>query len=192
MPMSTTTNKRPTNEYAQRKEQLLKLCAPHAHKNSDTHKAQLIPVLRPWLAQMREAIHQEFLTHGKPITMLSQHTQMFDVLLSVLLELSAHKNPMPLALVAIGGYGRTEQFPYSDLDVLFLTESSDNSAASSTAEWILYILWDLGLKVGQAHRTVEDCITQSKTDFSIRTTLLDARFIDGKKNALRHSNHAFQ
>ncbi len=179
--MSSAPSKRHHAEITQAKDQLLAMCAPLAHKNPDTCKEQLLPGLRLWLAQQREQLHQQFIATGKPRQMLNQHADMLDVLLSVLLEISCAGAQPSLALVAVGGYGRREHFPYSDIDLLFLVRDHTDLAATRTAEFILYVLWDLGLKVGQSHRTVEEAIQLSKTDFSIRTTLLDARFLDGDK-----------
>ena len=179
--MSTPTSKRHHTELAQLKEQLLKACMPLFHVDPSKHKQLLMPALRIWLADTQASIQRQFIASGKPGPMLAQHTQMFDALLSVLLYLASPDKPLPLALVAVGGYGRCEHFPYSDLDLLFLIESADNPDAIRIAEFILYILWDLGLKVGQSHRSIDETITLAAHDFSIRTALLDARLVDGEK-----------
>lgn len=168
-------------EIAHARDQLLAACASLYHPDPEKHKQLLIPALRVWLADTRDTIRRQFETTGKPGVMLAQHTQMFDTLLSVLLAIAHPEPDPPLALIAVGGYGRGEHFPYSDLDLLFLVEHAGEEKASATTEFILYILWDLGLKVGQAHRTADEAIELSRNNFSIRTTLLDARFIDGKK-----------
>ena len=85
-----------------------------------------------------------------------------------------------LSLVAIGGYGRGELSPFSDLDLLFLLPYKQTPRAEQIVEFMLYLLWDLGLKVGHAVRSVEDCIRLSKTDFTIRTSLLETRPIAGQ------------
>ncbi|WP_408636255.1 [protein-PII] uridylyltransferase [Primorskyibacter aestuariivivens] len=95
-----------------------------------------------------------------------------------------HPNPTPtegekLALIAVGGYGRGEMAPQSDVDLLFLTPYKITSWAESVIESLLYILWDLRLKVGHASRTIKDCIRLGGDDFTIRTALLEHRFLDG-------------
>jgi len=87
-----------------------------------------------------------------------------------------------LALVATGGYGRGELAPYSDVDLLFLIPYKSTPWAESVAEYILYVLWDLGLKVGHATRTPEECSRLAKEDLTIRTALLEARFLWGDKD----------
>jgi len=82
-----------------------------------------------------------------------------------------------MAIVATGGYGRGLLAPGSDIDLLFLLPYKQTPWGESVAEYILYVLWDLGFKVGHATRTVEQCIRLSEADMTIRTALLDSRLI---------------
>ncbi|SHF15004.1 UTP--GlnB (protein PII) uridylyltransferase, GlnD [Litoreibacter ascidiaceicola] len=84
-----------------------------------------------------------------------------------------------LAVLAVGGYGRGEMAPFSDVDLLFLTPYKVTPWAESVIESMLYILWDLKLKVGHASRTVKDCLRLGREDFTIRTALLEHRLVDG-------------
>ena len=84
-----------------------------------------------------------------------------------------------LALMAVGGYGRGTLAPYSDLDLLFLRPYKQTAHAESVIEYMLYALWDLGFKVGHASRTIEECIKLSREDFTIRTSILEARRLTG-------------
>ena len=84
-----------------------------------------------------------------------------------------------LALLAVGGYGRGELAPYSDLDLLFLRAWKETSHSESVIEFILYTLWDLGLKVGHASRTVDETIKYAKSDHTIMTAVLEHRLIAG-------------
>ena len=84
-----------------------------------------------------------------------------------------------MAIVATGGYGRGLLAPFSDIDLLFLTEDEASAEVLGVVEFMLYFLWDLGLKVGHATRSVAQCIAESAEDATIRTTLLDARRIAG-------------
>ncbi len=90
-----------------------------------------------------------------------------------------------LCLVATGGYGRGELAPYSDVDLLFLIPYKATPWAENVAEYMLYVLWDLGLKVGHATRTPDDCVRLAKEDLTIRTSLLEARFIWGEQKLFR-------
>ena len=84
-----------------------------------------------------------------------------------------------IAVLAVGGYGRAEMAPQSDVDLLFLTPWKITPWAESVIESMLYMLWDLKLKVGHASRTVKDCLRLGKADTTIRTALLEHRFIAG-------------
>ncbi|MEM7766192.1 MAG: [protein-PII] uridylyltransferase [Pseudomonadota bacterium] len=85
-----------------------------------------------------------------------------------------------IAVCATGGYGRGVLAPSSDIDLLVLTPNRKNAHAESVLEYMLYALWDIGLKVGHAFRTVEECVRLSKEDVTIQTSLLDARFLCGE------------
>jgi [protein-PII] uridylyltransferase len=84
-----------------------------------------------------------------------------------------------MAIVATGGYGRGLLAPGSDIDILFLLPYKQTPWGESVAEYMLYVLWDLGFKVGHATRTVGQCLKMATGDLTIRTALLDARFIHG-------------
>ncbi|PXW68766.1 UTP--GlnB (protein PII) uridylyltransferase GlnD [Loktanella sp. PT4BL] len=97
-----------------------------------------------------------------------------------------HLHPLPnptegerLSLIAVGGYGRGEMAPYSDVDLLFLTPYKITPWAESVIESMLYMLWDLKLKVGHASRTVKDCLRLAKEDYTIRTSLVEYRYLAG-------------
>jgi len=84
-----------------------------------------------------------------------------------------------VAVLAVGGYGRAEMAPHSDVDLLFLSPWKITPWAEALIETMLYILWDLKLKVGHASRTVADCLRLGREDVTIRTALLEHRFIAG-------------
>ena len=86
-----------------------------------------------------------------------------------------------MAVVATGGYGRGLMAPGSDIDLLFLLPYKQTAWGESVAEGILYCLWDMGLKVGHATRSVDECIRQAKADMTIRTALLEARYLLGDR-----------
>ena len=86
-----------------------------------------------------------------------------------------------MAIVATGGYGRGLQAPGSDIDLLFLLPYKQTAWGESIAEAVLYCLWDTGLKVGHATRSVDECIRQAKADITIRTAILEARFLLGDR-----------
>ena len=110
-----------------------------------------------------------------------------DDLLRVVLEMSARwlspaepGQKLP-TIVAVGGYGRGMLAPYSDIDLLFLLPDKPPPGVERVVESLLYVLWDLKLKVGHATRTVNECLRQARADMTIRTTLIEARLVTGDK-----------
>ena len=86
-----------------------------------------------------------------------------------------------LSLVATGGYGRGTLAPGSDVDLLFVVPDKSGGAHESAVETVLYILWDLKLSVGHATRTLDECIREARADMTIRTAILEARFLAGER-----------
>jgi [protein-PII] uridylyltransferase len=97
-----------------------------------------------------------------------------------------------LAMAATGGYGRATLAPFSDIDLLFLTGGKASEKVDRAVEFILYFLWDLGLKVGHATRSIPDCLNEAKGDVTIRTSLLDARCLSGDRALFADFQKAFR
>ncbi len=114
---------------------------------------------------------------------------MQDEILRVLYEFVAKhlyraQNPSEaerMAIIGTGGYGRGVLAPGSDIDLLFLLPYKQTAWGESVAESILYCLWDMGLKVGHATRSVTECIRQAKADMTVRTAVLEARYLLGDR-----------
>jgi len=96
-----------------------------------------------------------------------------------------------MAIVATGGFGRGLLAPGSDIDLLFLLPYKQTPWGESVAEYVLYILWDLGLKVGHATRTIDQCLKLALSDFTILTALLDQRLIYGDEDLFRELKKRF-
>jgi [protein-PII] uridylyltransferase len=86
-----------------------------------------------------------------------------------------------LAIVAVGGYGRGEMAPHSDVDIAFITPYKRTGWTEQVVEAMLYLLWDLGLKVGQSSRSIDETIRMALDDLTIRTALLEGRFVWGDR-----------
>ncbi len=96
-----------------------------------------------------------------------------------------------IALVAVGGYGRGEMAPHSDVDIAFLTPTKPTSWCEQVIEAMLYFLWDLGLKVGQSSRSLDEMVRQARSDLTIRTALLEGRYVWGDRALYEESAQRF-
>ena len=124
---------------------------------------------------------------------------LIDQLIRVIYDVASEKiypvaNPTAgehLSVIAYGGYGRGELAPKSDIDLLFVLPYKKTPRSEQMVEHMLYTLWDLGLKVGHATRSLDDCIRQAKADMTIRTGLLEARFVWGEQSLFRELRRRF-
>ena len=93
-----------------------------------------------------------------------------------------------LSIISVGGYGRREMAPFSDVDLLFLTPYKMTPWSENVIETVLYLLWDLKLKVGHSSRSIKDCLRLGSEDYTIRTALLEHRFVCGDINLASQLN----
>ena len=151
-------------------------------------RAEAVTFLRTAQKSGREAIAEAFAAapfEARPMT--RAYTYLTDQLVNSALHVATkilHPKSNPtasehLAVIAVGGYGRGEMAPYSDVDLLFLTPYKITAWAESVIESMLYILWDLKLKVGHSSRTIKDCLRLGAADFTIQTAMLEHRFLAG-------------
>ncbi|ACI50097.1 UTP-GlnB uridylyltransferase, GlnD [Gluconacetobacter diazotrophicus PA1 5] len=151
-------------------------------------REQAIALFRRHLARFQASVREEFEAHRLHGTsaakQLALHTDgmirtLVDFTLDHALAGSIGPGARSLAVTATGGYGRGMLAPFSDIDLLFLTTDEPSADVSRVVEYILYFLWDLGLKVGHATRSIAQCIAEAEADTTVRTTLLDARLLAG-------------
>ena len=140
-----------------------------------------ISTLKSLLSGEREAIRERFLAGTSAQATAAALSDLVDAFLRALLE--ARRNTTPaaaeIALVAVGGYGRREMCPRSDVDLLILIPRKAGPQVLSEAEQILYPLWDMGFVVGQAVRTIPDCKKAADEDVETYTAFLQERFLGG-------------
>ncbi|HUG45725.1 MAG TPA: [protein-PII] uridylyltransferase [Sphingomicrobium sp.] len=102
------------------------------------------------------------------------------------------ESPLDVAIVGLGGTGRGEMAPYSDLDIMFLTASKPSQKIGKTIERVLYLLWDLQLKIGHSLRSIDDLLKLANSDMTVRTAFLEARLLWGKEEIFEEALRRFR
>ncbi len=150
-------------------------------------RARVLEVFKATLADGRAEIRRRFDAGGNGSQTVRENCFLMDQLIRTAHDY-AIDNELPqgvrtaaeaISLVAVGGYGRGELSPQSDIDLLFLTPYKRTPWHEQLVEYLLYLLWDLGLKVGQATRSAEECVRHAKGDLTIRTAVLEMRWLWG-------------
>lgn len=147
-------------------------------------------IWRETLRNGREAIRHAF--DGKVATrpLLMRYRRLVDEVLQSLW--GAVRLPATASLVAVGGYGRGELFPHSDVDVLILLQANPDAATQTAIEHLVGLFWDIGLEVGHSVRTVAECLEEARRDVTVQTNLLEARYLCGERSLYRDFEHAFR
>src|SRR5579864_7016630 len=163
------------------------LAETHAGREAEL-RAAIAQRLKAALIQARSKAEQLLLKDRHGRNCAERLCGMHDEIIRILFEFVSTKlypTQVPseaeqMTVVATGGYGRGLMAPGSDIDLLFLLPYKQTAWGESVAEALLYCLWDMGLKVGHATRSVAECIRQAKADMTIRTALLEARYLFGE------------
>ena len=126
-------------------------------------------------------------------------TFLFDQLIRIAHDIAEEEYPSAnptsadrLSIVAVGGYGRRELAPFSDIDLLFLFPYKQTPRGEQVVEYVLYLLWDLGIKIGHSTRSTDDCVRLARQDLTIRTALLEARYLWGDQELFLSFRKSFQ
>jgi len=135
-----------------------------------------IAEVRQSLRVARLALQQDYAKHSQPKRHLYAHAKLVDEHLRAVWQLLAM--PPDVALVAVGGYGRSELYPHSDIDLLVLLPHPADELLQQLLQELVGMLWDIGLEVGHSVRTVDECMTES-ADVTVQTNLLETRLITG-------------
>ena len=124
--------------------------------------------------------------YSSPREFLRQHSDLVDGLVRMAFQKAQSQVSAPsVCLIAVGGYGRAELAPYSDVDLLLLYSSSKKEDLPPLVEKILYPLWDLGLEVSCSSRSINECLKMAQSDLPIKTGLIDGRYLDGEYEFFR-------
>lgn len=136
-------------------------------------------MLKEQLKSGRQAAIEAFQSDGKPDKLLKTLRKNVDAAL-----IHAWRTlglPASVALVGVGGYGRGELFPCSDVDLLILLPSKPDAGLQSKLEQLVQLLWDIGLEIGHSIRTIDECLSESDADITVKTGLLEARLVTGNR-----------
>ena len=162
-------------------------------------RGAFVAPLKAALTTGHAEIRRRFEATGDGSAVMREQCFLMDQLIRALFDLvTGDIYPLPnptsgerLAIIAVGGYGRGELAPYSDIDLLFLLPYKRTPYTEQVVEYLLYLLWDLGLRIGQATRSVEECQRLAKSDLTIRTGLLEARYLCGDQALFRDLKKRF-
>lgn len=148
---------------------------------------QIAKVLKQDIKNYFETLGETFATSGGK-DFLVKHTKKIDDILKTVYKIaqremfqsySPMKNAIPLSLVALGSYGREQLCVHSDIDLMIVYKEIPGYNLQAMIEKMLYLLWDIGLKLGHRVHTVEELMAVSKTDITVKTALIESRFIEG-------------
>ena len=152
-------------------------------------RALLLNHVRKALAEARRSAEVELLETGKGTRCATNLCAAQDEIIRAVHHFAVRDvypvdNPSgaeAISIAAVGGYGRGTLAPGSDIDLLFILPYKQTPWGEQVTEYILYMLWDLGQKVGHAVRSVDDCLRMARSDMTVRTATLEARFLTGDK-----------
>ena len=162
-------------------------------------KKKLFEKLKKQLEIKKGLIKESFLNNSDGSLNVGLNVILIDSLLITLFQkLYFHifnNRDFIFSIIAVGGYGRGELAPHSDLDLLFLLpndlKKNEIKKTEDVIQHILYVLWDLGYKVGHSTRTIDDCIKKSRSDLTISTSILERRFVCGDEEIYKSLNKKF-
>ncbi|MEN3111529.1 [protein-PII] uridylyltransferase [Uliginosibacterium paludis] len=140
--------------------------------------------LRNELQQAQQDLRKAYEQHGSPARLLHGRARLVDGVLRSLWQ--TFSMPDSATLVAVGGYGRGELYPCSDVDILILLAAEPSAELGETIQQFIGKLWDLGLDIGHSVRTVEECVAEAANDVTIQTNLLESRRLCGSSKLYRH------
>ena len=152
----------------------------------EKRRDSLLEAARHFLVHHRERCHERHRCGAGGVEVVECVTTMTDALIQNLYQCLIADSDFGRypcsAVIALGGYGRRELNPLSDIDLMFYCGDRNRDQAERVAERMLYLLWDLGLDVGYSVRTARDCLSLAEQDITIRTSLLDARLLVGDQD----------
>ena len=138
-----------------------------------------VSLLRQVLQQVGSVLDQRYRREQCIYGIVQDRARMVDEILRLAWQLQDWPDPADISLVAVGGYGRGELLPHSDIDLLILTRSERNKKFSGAISRLLTLLWDIGLRIGQSVRSVRQCRQEAIKDITVATALMESRTLAG-------------
>ena len=140
---------------------------------------ELVAALRAEVKATQQSLREEYERTGDAVALLRARSAEVDSVLSKLWK--SLDFPASLTLAAVGGYGRGELYPASDIDLLILLTQPPSGALQEKLEKLVSYFWDIGLEIGHSVRTIQECLDEAGADISVQTALLEARRITGNE-----------
>lgn len=148
--------------------------------------------LRNIVRSMFDRLGEAFEAGADVTELVSARARAVDTLMEIAWQSNFTTDDSSLALVAVGGYGRGELHPASDIDIMVLCPAPPDAALAARFEAFLAFLWDIGLEIGHSVRTVEECISTAAADITITTALMEARLLYGNETLFEQMNAMFE
>ena len=140
---------------------------------------EVISIWRTQLKAQQQRLETDYFQHKNPRQLLKNHCQLIDKTLKSIWQQA--NIDMACSLIAVGGYGRGELFPYSDIDLLILLPNQHDDAINNQIEHLVGLFWDIGLNVGHSVRTQDECLHEASSDVTVQTNLIEARLLVGNQ-----------
>ena len=144
-----------------------------------SHPEQRLTLLKSALKEGHNKLKEFFDQGSSASSVVYGRAQLVDEVLALAYRLLFAKVEQPVALVAVGGYGRGELHPYSDVDIMILLEGAENETTRNAIEQLVTLLWDSKLEVGHSVRTLDECVREAREDITVATNIMESRHLAG-------------
>ncbi|HEU5247988.1 MAG TPA: nucleotidyltransferase domain-containing protein, partial [Candidatus Udaeobacter sp.] len=182
-------------------EQVLAHAASRLATTGTRRPTEVLPLYKKFLKVEEHRLRLKHQAGAGGREICARRAELVDVLLQYVFgaaATAAHRNEsakIPLALIALGGYGRGELNPFSDIDVMLLHHQETKEISphlEEMVEQILYLLWDSGFKVGHSTRSIKEAVAQANRDMRTKTAMLESRFLAGDAELAREFRRQFR
>jgi len=182
-------------------EQVLAHAASSLAATGTRRPTEVLPLYKKFLKVEEHRLRLKHQAGGAGREICARRAELIDVLLQYVFDaatIAARRNgtaKVPLALIALGGYGRGELNPFSDIDVMLLHHQGKKGISPHLEEMVqqvLYLLWDSGFKVGHSTRSIKEALAQANQDMRTKTAMLESRFLAGDAELAREFRRQFR